>query len=106
MCCLRELLMPTVNRIANRLRPHLLPLLIMIIVAVAADVYWTAYQVNYSLDGAMYMNYAKSIQLGQGLSWPLSTTTTYETTGWLTGWPPLYVMMLSLGSNLIQWGRI
>jgi len=74
--------------------------------ALLVGIFSTRQGVNYYMDSTWYLVYARSIQLGEGLSAPITSHQAEQTRMWISQWPPLYPMLLALGDDLMNWARL
>ncbi len=61
---------------------------------------------NLNWDSGNYISYAHSIRAGDGLSIRVSANNTNRLVNWYENWPPLYPMVLALGSDVFAWARL
>ncbi len=103
----------TINRTALRFpdrsalfRKHGIWVVGLALAAVISVFVATQNGVNFGYDAGFYLSYAENVQAGNGLSLRISAFRDSGPVRWIDAWPPLYPMILALGSNVFVWARL
>lgn len=90
----------------KKLNYHILiPVLFLLLVSSILGIAATQNGVNSFMDSTWYFTFARSIQLGKGLSAPITSWTSSDTRMFITQWPPLYPIILSIAPDIPNWAR-